>query len=526
MLRLKHYLRLWILVKAFNRMRNKVKPSAKMSVQVDTNDHTKVGDCAQVTKPSSSLQSVQTHRRHTASTAPDDLSAIQPTSFSSLDTADRRTKLFDNDYQDLRRTSRTSKPWKDIDVSNRSTVRDHQCLDIDINSADNFSLVQEDKRRVSKRAWSKKSPRTNAESQQSRSNMELDQDEKTSAFPANQIDSKSSLIYRKNSAHAKTSDNAHVHAFDWTRRQSERLRKDPSPMPTLDTPQPNRTRRPRKAYRSEKIVIDSDSGEDSVLPVTSPTQVMGAQTHRASPHTIQENQGSNRIPTEGSKLEILSGTQTERGSLNACLSCSRRHQRCDRTRPSCGRCVENKFSCEYIEAARLLTSRDTTPKSQLTRRYTGDVGYLHDTQSGLAANDVISLTGKDILLNDYWGQEVWQLVFLQAHERKILLATMRSLGLKATLLHHTNFKFGIEHFVSLGKDINNIAWTLGSKHSVKQLMECAQDRNYLDEEIDSLFEIYSSIWSLDSDRTKLLSPGFDENYPRDLFYEESDDQKM
>jgi hypothetical protein len=48
----------------------------------------------------------------------------------------------------------------------------------------------------------------------------------------------------------------------------------------------------------------------------------------------------------------------------------------------------------------------------------------------------------------------------------------------------------------------------------------------LDEEIDALFEDHSPIWSLDSDRTKLLAPGVDESYPKDLFYEESQDQKM
>ena len=72
-----------------------------------------------------------------------------------------------------------------------------------------------------------------------------------------------------------------------------------------------------------------------------------------------------------------------------------------------------------------------------------------------------------------------------------------------------------------------IARTLSSELSAEyDLIERAEDPNYLDEEIDALFEDHSPIWSLDSDRTKLLAPGIDESYPKDLFYEESEDQKM
>lgn len=135
-------------------------------------------------------------------------------------------------------------------------------------------------------------------------------------------------------------------------------------------------------------------------------------------------------------------------------------------------------------------------------------------------------TTRKLPLDKYWDEEEWEFFNEQADEQDVLLATMRSLGLKATPRHPTHFKFTIENFVSLGKDINRIARPLSSELLAAQLLEYAEDTNCLDEEIDALFENHSPIWSLDSDRTKLLAPGVDENYPKDLFYEESEDQKL
>lgn len=202
--------------------------------------------------------------------------------------------------------------------------------------------------------------------------------------------------------------------------------------------------------------------------------------------------------------------------------CSRHHQRCDRATPECGRCIELGLDCEYVERKRPRATTFAIPKRQPSRGSAAEVE--EDPVSGDIDNPD---TTRKLPLDKYWDREEWQFLHTQVDERDILLATMRSLGLKATPRHPTHFTFTIENFVSLGKDINLIARTLSSKLSAEnELIERAEDPNYLDEEIDALFEDHSPIWSLDSDRTKLLAPGVDESYPKDLFYEESEDQKM
>lgn len=129
-------------------------------------------------------------------------------------------------------------------------------------------------------------------------------------------------------------------------------------------------------------------------------------------------------------------------------------------------------------------------------------------------------------MNQYWDQETWRYVHLRGNERVMLLQTMQSLGLDVVLTHPIKFQFEKKNFAKLDKDINMIAQELSNQFSANQLIQFAADSDYLNEHIDSLFAMHSPIWSLDADRSQLLVPGVNENYPQHLFYEESEGQRL
>ena len=409
--RLKYHLRLWVLIKAFNRMRNRVRPFAKMNAQGEADAH--------------AMSS--TNKRADAS--------FQQS--KSLSTNDER----------VHRTLRRREP---VDLKESSPNTD-ESSDVSLSKA----------------------------AQESRS------------------------------------DGLATHAS------------------TVSTPamaqiiRAKRRRRRKKQHLSEEVVIDSseNSDEDVFEP---PTEATSVSSRRPAPHDGARRQSDKYLHSErdisASPQPVASSSlsATVRLAPNACLMCSRQHQRCDRATPKCGRCIELSLHCEYVERKRPRATTFEIPERQSSR------SFATEEEGDLISRDINNPdTTRKLLLDKYWDREEWQFFYTQASELDILLATMRSLGLKATPRHPTHFKFTIENYVSLGKDVNRIARALSSEFSaVHELIERAEDPNYLDAEIDALFENHSLIWSLDSDRTKLLAPGVDENYPKDLFYEESEDQRM
>ena len=136
-------------------------------------------------------------------------------------------------------------------------------------------------------------------------------------------------------------------------------------------------------------------------------------------------------------------------------------------------------------------------------------------------------------LDEYWDEDTWRWYYIRSCkrckglERQALLRTMRSLGLNVIPLSSMGIRnLDKRSFVTLDNDINMAATTLSEQFSANELVRHAANSNYLDEEIDALLQEHSSIWSMGSDRSQLLVPGVDENYPKHLFYEENEDQKM
>lgn len=287
---------------------------------------------------------------------------------------------------------------------------------------------------------------------------------------------------------------------------------------------------PRKKYLSEEIIRNSsDESEEEDVRLTSTSldehKVSDVQIHQNAPSVDEHSYRVKARSVGGSENNSSRITSVSRPSgrrklirqrTGACKSCQGRHQRCDRVHPICGRCAELGLVCEFSEAS---TAQSAQPSFGVT-------DSEHDPKGYSKSNNTKPLTTSNFRFDKYWDNAYWRLFLLEGDERETTLATMRSLGLRATSRDFTNYEFDIESFESLGKAIDEIARRLSRQSSASQLLYHAEDRTYLDEEIDALLDAHSSIWSLDADRSKLLAPGTDENYLEDLVYEESEDQKL
>lgn len=306
----------------------------------------------------------------------------------------------------------------------------------------------------------------------------------------------------------------------------------------LNNQSPQDKKRPRRKYLSEEIIRNSsDESEEDPRPITPSLPECRRpvfQIDQTAPDA-ERPQDTEKHLEPGDKLDNTRLVSTyassrkrklTRQGLGACKSCQQRHQRCDRVRPVCGRCEKLGSICESADVTESSTTTDPVPRKHSTYPVYRSTNTGQNSGGQLVKNSTKMLATRKMPLTGYWSKNDWDTLSRKGDERETLLATMRSLGLRATLPHHREFRFYIDHFVSLGEDINKIAWSLSSKLSAAQLAKCAEDSAYLDDEIDTLFETYSSIWSLDADRAKLLAPGTDEHYSRDLFYEESEDQRL
>lgn len=296
---------------------------------------------------------------------------------------------------------------------------------------------------------------------------------------------------------------------------------------------PKGKRRPKKKYLSATVILNSsdESEEENVRPIIPSLQgrgLRGVETHQVDPSAKEHAEASglySDLASEPDDLKPISkAVQSRRNKPmrqgpGACKSCSQRHQRCDRVHPICGRCTRLDLTCEFSD---ITISPSKTSAALLPRSTSSERGF----RTQRAIDSTKPLATSKMPLTEYWSKDEWHSFYLEGDEREAVLATMQSLGLRAILRHPVLFRINVEPFGSLGTDINRIALRLSGQFSAAQLIQYAEDQNFLDDDIDTLFETHSSIWSLDADRTMLLAPGVDNNYPKDLFYEESEDQKL
>lgn len=189
--------------------------------------------------------------------------------------------------------------------------------------------------------------------------------------------------------------------------------------------------------------------------------------------------------------------------------------------------------------ASALDNNTPTSTSRLARQRLSSGNNLAVTESTLESRSsqhatslpersfsAMPLGRRSLSMVEYWNEEAWRYHYLRGNERIALLQTMQSLGLNVVLKHPVHFKYDKKDFTALDDDVNTIAEQLSDQFSANQLIHNAADSNYLNEQIDGLFVTHSPMWSLDADRSQMLYAGVNEIYPKHLFYEESEDQKM
>lgn len=277
-----------------------------------------------------------------------------------------------------------------------------------------------------------------------------------------------------------------------------------------------KSQRSRRKYLSEEIVRNSsDESEDD--------------SNMFKQGSINTPMGEDATPQPPQLL----GGKAARQPPGACDSCRRRRQKCDRTHPECGRCVQLGFQCKYglILASTTLmkpsSGRSQEEQATLPAQSSPRLSDSEDdTTDQLATDGALRLNKFHLLLDKDWDEEHWQYFYLRIRGDGTMLATMRSLGLKVTRRMRNSFRFAVENFVSLCKDVCEMAEKLCTHFSAAELISLAADPSYLDQEIDVTLDTYSHVWSVDADRTKLLAPGSEPLYPKHLSYEDDDDRKL
>ncbi|KAL6711152.1 hypothetical protein ACN47E_005683 [Coniothyrium glycines] len=130
-----------------------------------------------------------------------------------------------------------------------------------------------------------------------------------------------------------------------------------------------------------------------------------------------------------------------------------------------------------------------------------------------------------IPLDQYWDATVW-CRFLKGCTVS-MKAIVACLGLRSHWKQRRCMAFDYVPAAQLSQEIENIAARLYVQLTGEQLVHCAADSTYLDEEVDILLDEFApQIWGLDCHRTQLLQPGAEELYPKHLVYEEDEDRKL
>ena len=542
--RLNDYLRLWILAKAFNSLRNRVAraPVARSSM---------------LSLPARNIQ-VDARGHPFPATAAANLAVVSSVAHLPPIAPTERADPPLNESSQVRRTTRTPKPRQlqnPIDYSSDASLEEH--LNGDLDSDADIPKYYKGKGRPWKKVGVDEDPA-----------FQVATNARTSKLPADAHrprgrpkGRRSTHVLFEEFVRDDTTDDDTIVLPERDEGQSRRSRQTPRKPPAhtsvstqefgaskqQESSKPVQKRRPRKKYLSEKVIRNSsdETEEDNILTETVTTKniewIVGTEVHHSTsqPEVRHSGKYSPRskdayLDSQRSLRPLRSPAKTKppRQPPGSCESCSRRHSKCDRVHPSCSVCARLGCACIYPKS--LTTVPDSTPTasprkeqgSSFVKSTTEDVSSERTVQEGVETGFTMPLAKRNLRLDQYWDKEAWRTFYLRENERQIFLATVRSLGLKVKPRQRMRFEFEIENFINLGRDVNRVAKTLSGKFSAAQLIRDAANSEYLDDHIDTLFDIHSSIWSIDADRTKLLTAGAKKEYPKDLFYEESDDQKV
>ncbi|KAJ4346263.1 hypothetical protein N0V95_005528 [Ascochyta clinopodiicola] len=120
----------------------------------------------------------------------------------------------------------------------------------------------------------------------------------------------------------------------------------------------------KQKQRAVPIAKPTVSVTETVKPqraISKPKQVVSASTQQDPPPQAGPS-SSKKTPTTVKK-EVKFGRQPP----GACKSCRLRHQKCDRTHPTCARCAKLSLPCEYSQPVRAVV-KDTDHEQDLRGR--------------------------------------------------------------------------------------------------------------------------------------------------------------
>jgi hypothetical protein len=126
-------------------------------------------------------------------------------------------------------------------------------------------------------------------------------------------------------------------------------------------------------------------------------------------------------------------------------------------------------------------------------------------------------------LTKYWDEDTWRRFTKTA---VVTLSTVvQGLGLRPSSGRMTTFQHSAAQ--NLSNDIGAIAMKLYAQLPASDLVSCAADPKYLDEELDVILDTYApDIWGMNADRGQLFRPEEGSVYEEDLVYEIDEDRKM
>ena len=132
---------------------------------------------------------------------------------------------------------------------------------------------------------------------------------------------------------------------------------------------------------------------------------------------------------------------------------------------------------------------------------------------------------KGFSLTAYWGERSWSRFAVYNHVS--MQTIIACLGLACRRVLHVGLVLDHAAGTALQVAVGRIALQLSEQLDIEDMAECAADSNFLNEEIDGLFEEFAPrLWGQDSNRRLLMAPGSDVAYPKHLVYENDDDRRL
>jgi hypothetical protein len=139
--------------------------------------------------------------------------------------------------------------------------------------------------------------------------------------------------------------------------------------------------------------------------------------------------------------------------------------------------------------------------------------------------NLLPMAKRGFPLHAYWSETSWRRFIVYNHVS--MPTIIACLGLACRRVLHVGLVLDHATGTALQVAVGRIALKLSEKLDVDDMPEHAADSNYLNEEIDELFERFAArLWGQDSNRKLLLTPGTDSAYPKHLVYENDGDRKL